>query len=81
VRGADPRAEKKPVDIDEAEFGPSVEPPEDLASPRIADDHGESAKIAVSDLAEIVSAKTIGDHCYVGGAGHSRCFKARGQAN
>src|SRR5713101_3626431 len=59
--------QKEPVDIDEPEFGPSVEPADDLAGLRIADEHGEPAKIAVSGLAEIVGAETIGDHRYVGG--------------
>jgi hypothetical protein len=33
----------------------------------IADDNGESAKIAVSDLAEIVGAEAIHDHRKIGG--------------
>src|ERR1700736_2645242 len=73
---ADPRAaqilgEKEPTDIDEPEFGPSVEPADDLAGLRIADEHGEPAKIAVSGLAQIVGAETIGDHRHVAGSSSS----------
>src|SRR5437016_2104083 len=59
--------QKEPGDIDEPEFGPSVEPADDLAGPRIADKHGERAKIVASGLAQIVAAEAIGDHRYVGG--------------
>jgi len=44
-----------------------VEPVDDLAGLRIADEHGERAKIVVSGLAQIVGAETIGDHRHVGG--------------
>jgi hypothetical protein len=43
-----------------------VEPADDLAGLRIADEHGERSKIVVSDLAQIVGAETIGDHRHVG---------------
>src|SRR5882724_1760632 len=44
--------QKEPGDIDEPEFGPSVEPADDLAGLRIADENGERAKIVVSGLAQ-----------------------------
>ena len=53
--------------MDEREFGPSVEPADDAAGLPVADEHGEPAKITVSDLAEIVGAENLGDHRYVGG--------------
>jgi hypothetical protein len=59
--------QKEPGDIDEPEFGPPVEPADDLAGLRIADEHRERAKIVVSGLAQIVGAETIGDHRYIAG--------------
>src|ERR1700730_4218555 len=69
---ADPEAaqilgQKEPGDIDEPEFGPPVEPADDLTGLRVADEHRERAKIVVSSLAQIVGAETIGDHRYIGG--------------
>src|SRR5262245_41645716 len=57
----------EPVAMGEPECGASVEPAAGLAGLRIADEHGEPARIVVSDLAEIVGAETIDDHRYVGG--------------
>src|SRR5215467_7098364 len=54
--------QKEPSDIDEPEFGPSVEPADDLAGLRIVDEHGERAKVMVSSLAQIIGAQTIADY-------------------
>src|SRR6476661_5049884 len=51
--------QKEPGDIDEPEFGPSVEPADDLAGLWITDEHGERAKVVVSSLAQIIGAQTI----------------------
>src|SRR5215831_4551980 len=59
--------QKEPSNIDEPEFGPPVEPADDLPGLRIADEHGERAKIVVSGLAGIIGAQTIADYRCVGG--------------
>src|SRR5262249_37348192 len=59
--------QKKPTNIDEPEFGSSVEPAYDLAGLWIADEHGEWAKIVVSGLAQIIRTQTIADYRCVGG--------------
>jgi hypothetical protein len=62
--------QKEPGDTDEPEFGSPVEPADDLAGLRIADEQGERAKIVVSGLVQIVGAETTGDDRYVGGIKH-----------
>src|SRR5262249_1643651 len=69
--------QKQPIDIDEAEFRPSVEPTDDLAGLRIADEYREAAKIAVSDLIEIVCAETLCDDRDVGGIRLIDCCNVR----
>jgi len=44
-----------------------VEPADDLPGLRVADEHGERAKIVVSGLANIIGAQTIADYRRVGG--------------
>src|SRR5262249_46752046 len=59
--------QKEPSDIDKPKFGPSVEPADDLAGLRIADEHSERAKVVVSRLTQIIGAQTIANHRCVGG--------------
>ena len=61
-REAEILGQKQPADIDEPEFRPPMEPADDLAGPWVPDEHGKPPKIAVSGLAQIVGAKTIGNH-------------------
>src|SRR5215469_681831 len=59
--------QKEPGDIDEPKFGSPVEPADDFAGLRIADEHGERAKVVVSGLAQIIGAQTIANHRCVSG--------------
>jgi hypothetical protein len=44
-----------------------VEAADDLAGLRIADEHGERAKVVISGLAQIIGAQIIPDHHCIGG--------------
>ena len=52
-RDADPRAEKKPGDVEKPEFRSAMEPADDLAGLGFADKYRERAKVIVSSLAHI----------------------------
>ena len=58
-RGANPRV-RKTGDVDEPEFGASVEPADDLAVLRVANEYGERAKVVV--LRPGSGAETIADY-------------------
>ena len=67
-RDADPRAEKKPGDVEKPEFRSAMEPADDLAGLGFADKYRERAKVIVSSLAHIKGAETIADYRCVGGS-------------
>ena len=54
--------QEEPGDVDEPEFGLSVEPANDPTGLRIADEYRERAKVVVSGLVQIVGAETVADY-------------------
>src|SRR5262249_23026 len=59
--------QKEPSDIDQPKFGSPVESADDFAGLRMAEQHGERAKVIVSGLAQIIGAQTIANHRCVSG--------------